>query len=141
MTSNHRRPQANEIWHPADDPEDCVIVTGVNDDTVFYQAPPDAGRGRSVPWNNSTSTDDFARCYIPQDPDHRPTPVDLNTGTRGEHNEWVIETKLGRRLAVCVDRSPYPKDARQQLDRLRAEHPGLTFRAVRETTTRTEEDW
>jgi hypothetical protein len=141
VTPTHRRPQANEIWHPADDPEDCVIVTGVNGDVVFYQAPPDSGRGRSVPWNNSTNSSDFIRCYIPQDPGHQPTPVDLNTGTRGEYNEWVIETRLGRRLAVCVDRSPYPEDARQQLERLRAAHPGMVFRAVRETTTRTEEDW
>lgn len=74
-------------------------------------------------------------------PDQKPTPPDLNTGTRGEYNEWVIETKLGRRLGVCVDRSPYPEDARRQLEALRAAHPGLTFRAVRETTTRTEEDW
>lgn len=73
--------------------------------------------------------------------DHEPTPVDLNTGTRGEYSEWVIETKLGRRLAVCVDRSPYPEDARQQLERLRAAHPGLVFRAVRESTTRAEEEW
>lgn len=73
--------------------------------------------------------------------DHQPTPPDLDTGTRGEYAQWVIETKLGRRLAVCVDRSPYPEDARQQLEALRTEHPGLTFRAVRETTARTEEDW
>lgn len=73
--------------------------------------------------------------------DQRPTAVDLNTGTRGEYNEWVIETKLGRRLAVCVDRSPYREDARRELERLRAEHPGTVFRAVRETSTRTEEDW
>jgi hypothetical protein len=73
--------------------------------------------------------------------DQQPTPPDLNTGTRGEYNEWVIETKLGRRLAVCVDRSPYPEDARRQLDALRAAHPGMAFRAVRETTVRTEEEW
>lgn len=73
--------------------------------------------------------------------DHRPTPPDLSTGTRGEYSQWVIETKLGRRLAVCVDKSPYPEDARQQLEALRAAHPGTVFRAVRETTTRTEEDW
>ncbi|MDX3643236.1 hypothetical protein [Streptomyces sp. MB09-02B] len=73
--------------------------------------------------------------------DHRPTAPDLDTGTRGEYVQWVIETKLGRRLAVCVDRSPYPEDARQELERLRAVHPGMVFRAVREATVRTEEDW
>jgi hypothetical protein len=75
------------------------------------------------------------------DDDHRPTAPDLTTGTRGEYNEWVIETKLGRRLAVCVDRSPYREDARRRLEELRAEHPGMVFRVVRETSTRTEEDW
>lgn len=73
--------------------------------------------------------------------DHRPTPPDLSTGTRGEYSQWVVETKLGRRLAVCVDQSPYPEDARQQLEALRAAHPGTVFWAVRETTARTEEDW
>jgi hypothetical protein len=62
-----RRPQRNEIWHPADDSEDCVIVTGVNGNAVFYQAPPDAGRGRSVPWNNSTNLSDFIRYFTPQE--------------------------------------------------------------------------
>lgn len=69
------------------------------------------------------------------------TVPDLDTGTRGEYSQWVIETKLGRRLAVCVDRSPYPEDARAELERVRAAHPGMEFRAVRETITRTEEDW
>lgn len=73
--------------------------------------------------------------------DHRPTEPDLTTGTRGEYTQWVIETKLGRRLAVHVDSSPYPEDARLQLERLREANPQLTFRAVRETTVRTEEEW
>jgi hypothetical protein len=60
-----RLPRQGEIWHPADDPDDCVSVTGVSGNIVFYQAPPDARRGRSVPWNNSTNTDNFTRCYIP----------------------------------------------------------------------------
>lgn len=73
--------------------------------------------------------------------DHRPTEPDLSTGTRGEYTQWVIETKLGRRLAVCVDKSMYPEDARQQLERVRTANPELTFRVVRETTVRAEEDW
>lgn len=73
--------------------------------------------------------------------DHRPTAPDLTTGTRGEYTQWVIETKLGRRLAVCVDSSPYPEDVQLQLERLREANPQLTFRAVRETTVRTEEEW
>lgn len=139
-----RCPQRNEIWHPADDPEDCVIVTGANGDVVFYQAPPDAARGRSVPWNNSTNLNDFTRCFTPQEQPVNGQPMtapDLDTGTRGEYRQWVIETKLGRRLAVYVDRSPYPENARAELERMRAAHPGMEFRAVRETTTRTEEDW
>lgn len=139
-----RLPRQGEIWHPADDLEDCVIVTGINGNIVFYQAPPDADRGRSVPWNNSTNLDDFTRRFIPQEAPASGQPMtapDLDTGTRGEYNQWVIETELGRRLAVCVDRSPYPEDAHRELERVRASHPGMTFRAVRETVTRTEEDW
>ena len=77
---------------------------------------------------------------VSHDPQHHEC-TDLNTGTRGEYTQWVIETKLGRRLAACVDRSPYPEDARRQLEALRIAHPKLTFRAVRQVTTRTEEDW
>lgn len=106
------------------------------------------GQPRTLALNCSTCgttgitvrADHVDACPGPQ-PDHRPTEPDLTTGTRGDYTQWVIETKLGRRLAVCVDKSLYPEDARRQLERVRAEHPGLTFRAVRETTVRTEEDW
>lgn len=69
------------------------------------------------------------------------TPLDTSTGTRGEYTSWVIETKLGRRLGIAVDHSPYREDVRRILGALRAAHPDLEFTAVRETITRTEEDW
>jgi hypothetical protein len=72
--------------------------------------------------------------------DHRPTPPDLDTGTRGEYRQWVIETHLGG-IPASAWRTPYPEDARKRLAVLRTVHPGLTFRAFREATTRTEEDW
>lgn len=75
------------------------------------------------------------------DPQHHEC-VDLNTGTRGEYTQWVIETKLDPcRLGIVVARNPHPELARRDLEDLRARHPGLTFRAVRQVTTRTEEDW
>ena len=140
-----RLPRQGETWHPADDPEDCVNVTGTSGHMGFYQSPPDAGRGRSMPWNNSTNLDDFTRCFIPQETtvDDQPmTEQDLNSGTRGQYIRWVIETRLDpRRLGIVVTRNPYRELARRDLEELRAQHPGLTFRVVRETITRTEEDW
>lgn len=65
---------------------------------------------------------------------------DLNIGTRGDYPHWVIETRLGG-IPVCAWRTPYPEDARKRLEVLRSAHPGLTFCAIRQVTTRTEEDW
>lgn len=140
-----RHPKAGETWHPVDDPEDTAIITRVEGDNVYWTAPADTTRDRPQDRGWATRIDDFTHYFIPPPATptsrQRPTAPDLTTGTRGEYNEWVIETKLGRRLAVCVDRSPYREDARQRLEELRAERPGLVFRAVRETSTRTEEDW
>lgn len=67
---------------------------------------------------------------------------DLNSGTRGEYSQWVIETRLDPcRLGIVVTRNPYPELARRDLEGLRARHPELTFHVVKETITRTEEDW
>lgn len=138
-------PHAGEVWHPADDPEDVAVITSVRGNSVYWKSPADASRDRPRDEEWATRIDDFTHYFIPPQEapvsGQRPTPPDLTTGTRGEYYEWVIETKLGRRLGVCVDRSPYPEDARRQLEQLRAAYPGLTFQAVQETTTRTEEDW
>lgn len=140
-----RHPKAGEIWRPVDDPADTAIVTSVEGDNVYWTAPADTTRDRHRNKGRATRIDDFTHYFIPPQETpasrQRPTAVDLSTGTRGAYNEWVIETKLGRRLAVCVDRSPYREDARRRLEELRAEHPGMVFRVVRETSTRTEEDW
>lgn len=140
-----RHPKAGEIWHPVDDPADTAIITSVQGNSVCWTSPADTNRDRHRDKQWATRLDDFTHYFIPPQETpasrQRPTAVDLSAGTRGEYNEWVIETKLGRRLAVCVDRSPYPEDARRELERLRAAHPGTVFRAIRETSTRTEEDW
>lgn len=74
--------------------------------------------------------------------EQRMTEQDLNSGTRGEYSQWVIETELDPcRLGIAVSRNPYPELARRDLEELRAAHAEMTFRAVRETVTRTEEDW
>lgn len=138
-----RFPQAGEIWRPADDPDDCVIVTGVNGDAVFYQAPPDHARRRTVPWNNSTNRGDFTHAFIPPEAaghGGHDTAPDLNTGTRGEYVQWIIETRIGGRPAL-ISREPYKELVKPRLEQLRQARPELKFHAVRQTVTRTEEDW
>lgn len=141
-----RFPRQGEIWHPADDPEDAAFIADVRGNSVYWTAPADGTRDRFHDRGRATRIDDFLTYFIPpQEPpvsEQRMTEQDLNSGTRGEYSQWVIETRLDPcRLGIVVTRNPYPELARQDLDGLRAQHPGLTFHAVRETVTRTEEDW
>jgi hypothetical protein len=145
--TEQRTPRPGETWHRTNDPNDIAMIYEVRGEhpTVYWTSPANAEHGRPVAKTWATRINDFMHDFLPPQgasaSGPQSTPIDLSTGMRGEYNEWVIETKLGRRLAVYVDRSPYPEDARRQLEALRAAHPGMVFRAVRETTTRTEEDW
>lgn len=111
--------------------------------TVYWTSPANAACGRPVAKTWATRMDDFTHDFTPQPTaSGQPrTPVDLHIGTRGEYTEWIIETRIGPRLGVCVHREPYRDLVRPELERLRTTYPDLKFTAVRETTVRTEEDW